>query len=152
MGKQDSYESLDVVLEAKMKDEKDRAVIKDMLEACADITEALRTALVTVEGSENTFGDAQLSVDVIADQIMWDACAASKTVREEASEEDPEVRKTEKDGDNGEFTVCWDPLDGSSIVDNNWAVGTMIGIWPKKTGLIGATGRDQVTSLVYLRS
>merc|ERR1719246_169721 len=74
--KQDSYESLDVVLEAKMKDEKVRAVIKDMLEACADITEALRTALVTVEGSENTFGDAQLSVDVIADQIMWDACAA----------------------------------------------------------------------------
>jgi fructose-1,6-bisphosphatase len=29
----------------------------------------------------------------------------------------------------GEYTVCWDPLDGSSIVDNNWAVGTMIGIW-----------------------
>merc|ERR1711957_806314 len=80
----------------------------------------------------------------------WDACAASKTVREGASEEDPEVRKTEKDGDNGEFTVCWDPLDGSSIVDNNWAVGTMIGIWPKKTGLIGATGRDQVTSLVAI--
>jgi fructose-1,6-bisphosphatase len=42
------------------------------------------------------------------------------------------------------------PLDGSSIVDNNWAVGTMMGIWPKSTGLIGATGRDQVTSLVAL--
>ena len=33
---------------------------------------------------------------------------------------------------NGRFTVCWDPLDGSSIVDNNWAVGTMIGIWSKE--------------------
>lgn len=54
------------------------------------------------------------------------------------------------EGGEGEFTVCWDPLDGSSIVDNNWAVGTMIGIWPKSTGLIGATGRDQVTSLVAL--
>ena len=29
-----------------------------------------------------------------------------------------------------------------------WAVGTMIGVWPKRTGLIGATGRDQVTSVV----
>jgi sedoheptulose-bisphosphatase len=62
--KQDFYESLDTVLEAKCKDGKVRAVIKDMLDACADITEALRTALVTVEGSSNTFGDAQLSVDV----------------------------------------------------------------------------------------
>ena len=43
-----------------------------------------------------------------------------------ASEEEPEVKPCNP---NGEFTVCWDPLDGSSIVDNNWAVGTMIGIW-----------------------
>lgn len=147
--KQDSYASLDDVLNEKCADEQVRAVIKDMLDACADITEALRTALVTVEGSANTFGDAQLSVDVIADNLMWDACKDSPVIREGASEEDPEVRDTDTDG-NGEFTVCWDPLDGSSIVDNNWAVGTMIGIWPKSTGLIGATGRDQVTSLVAL--
>eukprot|EP00965_Chrysotila_dentata_P058056 1924957-Pleurochrysis_carterae.AAC.1 len=23
--------------------------------------------------------------------------------------------------EDGKFCVCWDPLDGSSIVDNNWA-------------------------------
>jgi sedoheptulose-bisphosphatase len=45
---------------------------------------------------------------------------------------------------DGKFCICWDPLDGSSIVDNNWAVGTIIGIWEAKTGIIGATGRDQV--------
>lgn len=147
--KQETYDSLEDVLSTKCADEKTRAVIKDMLDACADITEALRTALVTVEGSSNTFGDAQLSVDVIADNLMWEACKNSPVIREGASEEDPEVRDTDTDGE-GEFTVCWDPLDGSSIVDNNWAVGTMIGIWPKKTGLIGATGRDQVTSLVAI--
>merc|ERR1712127_1158624 len=116
------------------------------LEACADITEALRTSLVTVEGSSNTFGDAQLSVDVIADNIMWDACKSSSVIREGSSEEDPIVR----DVGEGEYTVCWDPLDGSSIVDNNWAVGTMIGIWPQSTGFIGAKGSDQVTSLVAI--
>ena len=62
--KQDDYDSLEDVLAAKCADVKVRAVITDMLSACADITEALRTALVTVEGSSNTFGDAQLSVDV----------------------------------------------------------------------------------------
>lgn len=176
--KKDSYESLDDVLSTKCSDPKVRQVIKDMLDVCAEITEALRTALVTVEGSMNDFGDAQLSVDVstlntffscdppvkmishslyhfvnnskvIADNLLWDAVKASPVVREGASEEDPVVRDVDEGGE-GEFTVCWDPLDGSSIVDNNWAVGTMIGIWPKRTGLIGATGRDQVTSLVAL--
>ena len=66
--KQDTYASLEEVLELKCKDEKVRQVIIDMLEVCADITEALRTALVTVEGSMNDFGDAQLSVDVSSTQ------------------------------------------------------------------------------------
>lgn len=62
--KQDSYASLDDILGDHCADTQVRQVIKDMLDVCADITEALRTALVTVEGSANTFGDAQLSVDV----------------------------------------------------------------------------------------
>jgi sedoheptulose-bisphosphatase len=53
-------------------------------------------------------------------------------------------------GRNGQCKGCRDPLDGSSIVDNNWAVGTIIGVWDKKTGILGATGRDQVTSIVVL--
>mmetsp|Transcript_15950 Transcript_15950/g.52243 ORF Transcript_15950/g.52243 Transcript_15950/m.52243 type:complete len:385 (+) Transcript_15950:20-1174(+) len=150
--KQDSYDDLETVLTTKCADEGVRVVIKEMLDACADITDALRSALVTVEGSSNTFGDAQLSVDVIADEIMWNACRNSAVVAYGASEEEPEVKACNPDG---EYTVCWDPLDGSSIVDNNWAVGTMIGIWGSKSGtgadgLLGATGRDQVTSLVAI--
>jgi len=147
--KQSTYTSSDEILKQKCADPKVRKVIEDMLEVCAEITDALRTSLVTVEGTENDFGDSQLSVDVIADELLWDACKASSVIREGASEEDPEVRNTDE-GKEGEFTVCWDPLDGSSIVDNNWAVGTIVGVWPKSTGLIGATGRDQVTSLVAL--
>eukprot|EP00747_Dinoflagellata_sp_TGD_P147941 gnl/TRDRNA2_/TRDRNA2_176863_c0_seq4.p1 gnl/TRDRNA2_/TRDRNA2_176863_c0~~gnl/TRDRNA2_/TRDRNA2_176863_c0_seq4.p1 ORF type:complete len:456 (-),score=102.17 gnl/TRDRNA2_/TRDRNA2_176863_c0_seq4:163-1530(-) len=150
--KQDSYDSLDAVLEAKCKDEKVRTVIYELLDACADITEALRSALVTVEGSSNTFGDAQLSVDVIADEILWTKAKNSKVVAYAASEEEPEIKKCNSEG---EYTICWDPLDGSSIVDNNWAVGTMVGVWGSKSGtgddgLIGATGRDQVTSIVAM--
>merc|ERR1719413_22565 len=147
--KQDSYASLDDILKEKCKDDKVRQVIVDMLDVCADITEALRTALVTVEDTSNEFGDTQLSVDMVADGLIWDPVKKSAVVREGASEEDPIVRDVDEGGE-GEFTVCWDPLDGSSIVDNNWAVGTMMGIWPKSTGLIGAKGRDQVTSLVAI--
>ncbi|EKX48926.1 hypothetical protein GUITHDRAFT_93596 [Guillardia theta CCMP2712] len=144
----DSYATLDEVLNQKMKDEGVRQVTREMLDAAVKITEALRVNLVTVADAQNSvFGDVQLGVDVIADNIMWDAAKASKVVKEAASEEEPVLVETNP---NGRFTICWDPLDGSSIVDNNWAVGTMIGIWDKKTGMLGATGRDQVTSIVVL--
>jgi sedoheptulose-bisphosphatase len=83
---------------------------------------------------------------------MWEACRRSSVIREGASEEEPVVVNLEEKGGGGagEFTVCWDPLDGSSIIDNNWAVGTMVGVWPRRTGLIGATGRDQVTAIIAL--
>lgn len=147
--KKDSYETLGAVLVVKCSDPMLRECIQDLMKVCADITDALRVSLVTVEGSTNDFGDSQLSVDVIADKMIWDAVKASKVIREGSSEEDPVVQNVDENGD-AEFTACWDPLDGSSIVDNNWAVGTMIGVWPKSTGLIGATGRDQVTSIVAL--
>lgn len=145
--KKDSYETLDEVLTKSMSNVELRTLIKEQMEACVKITDALRTALVTVEGTANSFGDVQLTVDVIADKLMWDACFQSELVKEASSEEEPEVKPVK---DTGKYIICWDPLDGSSIVDNNWAVGTMIGIWPESTGLLGATGRDQVTSIVAL--
>ena len=62
--KKDTYETLDDVLSTKCSDPMIRDVVKDLMKVCADITDALRVALVTVEGSENDFGDTQLSVDV----------------------------------------------------------------------------------------
>ena len=104
------------------------------------------------EKQESVFGDVQLGVDVLADELMWKLCKTEPLIKDGASEEEPEVREMHADG---KFCICWDPLDGSSIVDNNWAVGTIIGIWGSSSGsgedgLIGATGRDQKTSLVAL--
>ena len=124
----DSYSTLDEILDAKMKDEGVRGVTKEVLQACVKITEALRVNLVTVADAQNSvFGDVQLGVDVIADDLMWDMAKGSKLVREASSEEEPVMVETNKDG---RFTICWDPLDGSSIVDNNWAVGTIVGTPP----------------------
>lgn len=63
--KKDSYESLHDVLQAHCADDdKLRECIEDLMGTCADITEALRSTLVHVEGTSNDFGDTQLSVDV----------------------------------------------------------------------------------------
>ena len=41
--------------------------------------------------------------------------------------------------------MAFDPLDGSSIVDANFAVGSIFGIWPGD-GLLGRRGRDQAAA------
>jgi len=144
----DSYDTLEEVLAEKMADTELRSVLMTMFNGCGTITEALRKELVTVADKQaSVFGDVQLGVDVLADDLMWDICKTEPLIKEGASEEEPEVREMHADG---KFCVCWDPLDGSSIVDNNWAVGTILGIWPSSTGILGATGRDQVASLVAL--
>lgn len=49
------------------------------------------------------------------------------------------------------FIVTFDPLDGSSIIDVNWAVGTIYAIWPSDDSkLIGHTGRKMVSSGIAL--
>ncbi len=40
-------------------------------------------------------------------------------------------------------------MDGSSIIDSNFSVGSIFGIWPGK-GVLGRTGREQVASAVTL--
>jgi len=142
----DKYDTLEEVMAQKLKDPKLQSMVNELMDSYVKITEALRVNLVTVNDASNAFGDTQLTVDVIADNLLWDLAKTSKNVCEASSEEEPEIVKT--DGD--QFVLCWDPLDGSSIVDNNWAVGTIVGVWDKSTGLIGATGRDQVMSMVAL--
>merc|ERR1719331_3295055 len=144
----DSYDTLDDVLSAKMADPDLRSLLLTLFGAFATISDALSKELVVkAEEQKSVFGDVQLGVDVLADDLMWDVCKTEPLIKAGASEEEPEVREMHADG---KFCVCWDPLDGSSIVDNNWAVGTILGIWPSSTGIPGATGRDQVASLVAL--
>jgi sedoheptulose-bisphosphatase len=88
----DSYDTLEKVLDAKLADKDLRSVLNTMFDACGTITEALRVELVTVaEKQESVFGDVQLGVDVLADNLMWDVCQKTSLIKEGASEEEPEV-------------------------------------------------------------
>ncbi|KAF9599459.1 hypothetical protein IFM89_038553 [Coptis chinensis] len=60
------------------------------------------------------------------------------------SEEVPELQDMEGPVEGG-FSVAFDPLDGSSIVDTNFIVGTIFGVWLGDK-LTGVTGRDQVAA------
>ena len=96
-------------------------------------------------GTQNAFGDHQLHVDVMTDELIFNALKASGVVHVAASEENPVEVECGCSGPG--FSLAFDPLDGSSIIDANFAVGTIIGIWPGR-GLLGRTGDEQVASLM----
>jgi sedoheptulose-bisphosphatase len=51
--------------------------------------------------------------------------------------------------EDGKFIVTFDPLDGSSVIDSNFAVASIFGIWPKGD-LTTMTGRDMVGAVLAI--
>ena len=74
----------------------------------------------------NADGDSQKALDVIADEAFVAALAGS-AVRFYASEEQETVREMNAGGD---LALAIDPLDGSSNIEVNVAIGTIFGICP----------------------
>ncbi|MBI4235411.1 fructose-1,6-bisphosphatase [Candidatus Peregrinibacteria bacterium] len=94
-------------------------------------------------GSQNVFGEEQLALDLIANEIIVYEMEQNKHVGIVASEEMEE----EKSVGEGEYGVCFDPLDGSSLVDVNLSVGSIFGIYKTKT-FFGVRGDNQLASMI----
>jgi len=50
--------------------------------------------------------------------------------------------------EGGKFFVTFDPLDGSSIIDSNLAIGTIVGIWRKKESVDCMIGMNPKEDMV----
>ena len=101
----------------------------------------VRTASCSGTACVNSFGDEQLAVDMLADKLLFETLKYSGVCESACSEEVPVVQEM---GGKG-FSVAFDPLDGSSIVDTNFSVGTIFGVWPGAK-LVGVTGRQQAAA------
>lgn len=115
-----------------------------MGEALRTIAFKVRTASCGGTACVNSFGDEQLAVDMVADKLLFEALNHSHFCKYACSEEVPELQDMGGPVEGG-FSVAFDPLDGSSIVDTNFTVGTIFGVWPGDK-LTGVTGRDQVAA------
>jgi len=96
-------------------------------------------------GLKNIYGEEQLSLDRSADVILRNQLQFSGFVREYASEEQDSVIPI----GHGEekYFITADPLDGSSLVDTNLAIGTIIGI--HKESML-AEGRKTMVAALYI--
>ena len=77
-------------------------------------------------GFKNVYGEDQLALDRISDEILKNMMRNSGFVREYASEELDDIITIGHGQEK--YIVTADPVDGSSLVDTNLAIGTIIGI------------------------
>jgi fructose-1,6-bisphosphatase I len=103
-------------------------LICEIAEASKYVINAIRTGDLGVAGTSNLYGEEQLALDVLSDRIMRKRLQHSGVVCNIASEEMDEIFQVSSNP-LGMFSVAYDPLDGSSLVDVNLAVGTIVGIY-----------------------
>ena len=82
---------------------------------------------------------------MVADGICFAALRRCGRVAVAASEE----KTAEADLGGSDFSVAFDPLDGSSVAGAGWAVGAIFGVWPGR-GLVGRAGDGQVAATYAL--
>ena len=118
-------------------------VFASLTEAVKKISEVVRTADTGKIGTKNAYGEEQLTLDVLSNNLMIDELKKNVSVGLIASEELPDEEKIGE----GEYALAFDPLDGSSLVDVNFSVGTIVGVYKTKS-FIGVKGDEQLASMI----
>ncbi|HEX3235523.1 MAG TPA: class 1 fructose-bisphosphatase [Gemmatimonadales bacterium] len=108
-------------------------LLYDIALAAKLIAAAIRRAgLVDVlgaAGGENVQGERQQKLDVLANETIKNCLKHTGRVCAMGSEEDAEIIPVPPEYPAGKYAVLFDPLDGSSNIDVNSAVGTIFSIY-----------------------
>ena len=78
------------------------------------------------EKTRNVYGEEQMPLDKYADGVFIEGLKKTRLARSVATEEQEQIIEIENP--KNDFGIVMDPLDGSSLIDVNLAIGTIIGI------------------------
>jgi fructose-1,6-bisphosphatase I len=106
-----------------------QSVFQTIKEIALKIDQAIKDQEMGYSEQCNASGDDQLKLDLYADELVEHGLRELSLVKAIISEEKEEVMPVHNEG---KYTICYDPLDGSSIVDVNLSVGTIFGIYEGK--------------------
>lgn len=104
-----------------------RAIKKSCIKISHEIKNSNSLELCKVKGEFNNSGDDVKILDILSNNILIDSLKNCSSVRTIGSEENKELIKT--NNIQGEYMVCFDPLDGSSNIDCNITIGTIYAIY-----------------------
>ncbi|MDD1631544.1 MAG: class 1 fructose-bisphosphatase [Methylococcaceae bacterium] len=114
-------------------------LLNNIVTACKEISHLVnRGNLVGVLGSaesENVQGEVQKKLDIITNDIMVNALNWTGHLAGMASEEVDDIITIPDQYPKGKYLALFDPLDGSSNIDVNLAVGTIFSILRCREGV-----------------
>ncbi|WRA45043.1 class 1 fructose-bisphosphatase [Helicobacter pylori] len=76
---------------------------------------------------ENSSGDTPIKADLALDKFLEETFLSLENIKSVFSEE----KETPITKENGSYLIAYDPLDGSSVMEANFLVGTIIGVYEK---------------------
>ncbi|KAA6224998.1 MULTISPECIES: class 1 fructose-bisphosphatase [unclassified Campylobacter] len=97
--------------------------------AVLSISNELKFPDTSYNQSQNKTGDTQLKFDVISDEIITNTLSKCPNIKALISEEKDESLILNEEAT---YIVAYDPLDGSSLMDVNFAIGSIFAIYEKK--------------------
>ncbi|NHB53582.1 class 1 fructose-bisphosphatase [Helicobacter pylori] len=74
---------------------------------------------------ENSSGDTPIKADLALDKFLEENFLSLENIKSVFSEE----KETPVTKENGSYLIAYDPLDGSSVMEANFLVGTIIGVY-----------------------
>jgi fructose-1,6-bisphosphatase I len=89
--------------------------------------------ILGLAGRINVQGEQQMKLDVFANEAMIRMNSYTGRLAVMASEEVEEIIPVPPEYERGKYVLIFDPLDGSSNVDVNAGIGTIFGIFRRKT-------------------
>lgn len=97
--------------------------------AVIKISNELKFPDTSYEKTQNNTGDTQLKFDILSDQIITNTLKECPNIKALISEEKQEELTI---NEKAEYIIAYDPLDGSSLMDVNFAIGSIFAIYEQK--------------------
>jgi fructose-1,6-bisphosphatase I len=116
-------------------------IIESIKKSTIEIKKIIELGDTSKSEEQNSTGDTQLKLDIKSDIVIENNFKLLTSVKQIVSEEQEHIIDINKDG---EYLIAYDPLDGSSLVDVNLAVGSIYGIF--KNDFTG----DNIVASVYV--
>jgi fructose-1,6-bisphosphatase I len=127
------------------------SVINDIVTGCKTIAAAMRYGAIAddeilgIAGTENVQGEEQKNLDIIANRLFLKCTESGGHIAAMASEEMEEIYLNSEEDPKGRYLLLYDPVDGSSNLDENATFGTIFSILKRPDG---ATGQPDVSEFL----
>ncbi len=113
----------------------DDGELKDLILRISEMGKRIREGFISNQGvsdTENIYGETQVEMDKWADGILVEGLRHLPYMASIVSEERDDIVECSP---GGSLSVCFDPLDGSSLMGVNLTVGTIVGIYRSRSHL-----------------